>query len=589
MDGGLLVAKTLASQGVTTLFTLCGGHIAPILIGCKNVGIRVVDTRHEVNAVFAADAVARLTGIPGVAAVTAGPGVTNTITAVKNAQMAQSPLILLGGATATVLKGRGSLQDIDQMALIKPHVKWAVSIKRVRNIPDVLREAFRVALSGVPGPVFVELPIDTLFPQAIIREWYGIKSGDTGAKSLPQKIQQQAIQWYLKRHLDAMFDQADAAQNLTDKQSDEPVRGEFKQIPRSGAEQVAAILRRAERPVMVIGSQTMLNARKAHELALAVDKLGIPVYLSGMARGLLGTESAFQMRHKRKEALREADVVILAGVPCDFRLDYGNHISRRAKLVSVNRSEEDLTKNRTPDVALLGDPMEFLLALADATHLDQSTLSTHHSTLRNRDAVRNDDIARQAAETMGEYLNPLHLCRELDKHLADNSVIVADGGDFVATASYIVRPRTPLAWYDPGVFGTLGVGAGFALGVKAIKPDAEVWIFYGDGSAGYSIAEFDSFARHGMGVIAVVGNDAGWTQIARDQITLLGDDVGTVLARTNYHDVARGFGGEGAVVQRADELGSVIAQAKRSAREGKPFLINALIGKTEFRKGSLSM
>src|SRR3989304_3050897 len=169
MNGGNLIAKVLSAQNVKFVFTLCGGHISPILVGCKDAGIRVIDVRHEANAVFAADAVSRLTGVPGVAVVTAGPGVTNTVTAVKNASMAQSPLVLMGGAAATVLKGRGSLQDIDQMALMKPHVKWATTIKKVRHIVPALEKAFEIAKKGVPGPVFIELPVDLLYDESVVR------------------------------------------------------------------------------------------------------------------------------------------------------------------------------------------------------------------------------------------------------------------------------------------------------------------------------------------------------------------------------------------------------------------------------------
>ena len=176
MHGGDLIAEVLKTQGVEFLFTLCGGHISPILVSCKQRGIRVIDVRHEVTAVFAADAVARLTGVPGVAAVTAGPGVTNTMTAIKNAQLAQSPVVLLGGATATALKGRGALQDINQMALFEPHVKWAKSVQKVRDLVPVLEEAFKISQGGVPGPVFIECPVDLLYDETIVREWYGVKT-----------------------------------------------------------------------------------------------------------------------------------------------------------------------------------------------------------------------------------------------------------------------------------------------------------------------------------------------------------------------------------------------------------------------------
>lgn len=199
MHGGDQIAEVLQQHGVQFLFTLCGGHISPILVGAKKCGIRVIDTRHGVTAVFAADAVARLTGVPGVAAVTAGPGVTNTLTAVKNAQLAQSPVILLGGATATALKGRGALQDIDQMALIKPHVKWAYSVKKVKDLAPALQKAFRVAQTGVPGPVFLECPVDLLYDESVVREWYGLKSPAGGSFS------NHLIKMYLKHHVNRLF------------------------------------------------------------------------------------------------------------------------------------------------------------------------------------------------------------------------------------------------------------------------------------------------------------------------------------------------------------------------------------------------
>lgn len=200
MNGGYIVSKVLKEQGVKFLFTLCGGHISPIFVEAERMGIRVIDTRHEVNAVFAADAVARLTGIPGVAAVTAGPGLTNTITAVKNAQLAQVPLVLLGGAAATILKGRGSLQDINQMEMMKPNVKWAVSVRRVKDIVPAMHKAFAISKTGTPGPVFVELPIDLLYDEGLVRQWYGAKA-DAPAKNFADKV----VKWYINRHVNGVF------------------------------------------------------------------------------------------------------------------------------------------------------------------------------------------------------------------------------------------------------------------------------------------------------------------------------------------------------------------------------------------------
>ncbi|HKI03063.1 MAG TPA: thiamine pyrophosphate-binding protein [Thermoanaerobaculia bacterium] len=578
MNGGDRIAAVLVEQGVRFLFTLCGGHISPILVGSKARGIRVVDVRHEVDAVFAADAVFRLTGVPGVAAVTAGPGVTNTITAVKNAQLAQSAVVFLGGAAATLLKGRGSLQDIDQMALFEPHVKWAASASAVRDLVPMLEKAFEVARSGVPGPVFLECPVDLLYDQELVRQWYGASSKGGGLAGAGMRL-------YLQRHASKLFAGAD-------KHVPAPPRPIPPPAPdRGDVRKAAARLRRAKRPVLVLGGQVLLSSStrdKAEELARAIDAIGAPVYLAGGARGLLGPGHRLQLRHKRKEALREADLVLLAGIPNDFRLDYGRHISRKAFLVSVNRSEADLKMNRKPDLPVPGDPGLLLRGLAEALAGRGQAWTDWLGTLRARDQERDREIVTQAAAE-GERVNPIHLCREIDLALAPDSVIVVDGGDFVATAAYTLSPRGPLGWLDPGVFGTLGVGGGFALGAKLCRPEADVWILYGDGSVAYSLAEFDTFARHGIPVIAVVGNDAGWTQIAREQIEVLKDDVGTVLARTDYHKVAEGYGGRGLLLERGADARAVLAEAVRIARSGSPVLVNAHLDKTEFRKGSISM
>ncbi|HWN44005.1 MAG TPA: thiamine pyrophosphate-binding protein [Thermoanaerobaculia bacterium] len=576
LNGGDRIAAVLQAQGVPFLFTLCGGHISPILVGAKRLGIRVVDVRHEVDAVFAADAVFRMTGVPGVAAVTAGPGVTNTITAVKNAQLAQSAVVVLGGAAATLLKGKGALQDIDQMALFAPHVKWASTVARVRDLVPALERAFLEARTGVPGPVFVELPVDLLYDQELVRGWYmaaGKGGGLAGA----------ALRLYLNRHLSRVFGEG----SRTPRTARPPRFTAPAPAGRGQVRKAAAKLRKAKRPVLVLGSQVTLDTSGVSDLAKAIESIGLPVYLAGGARGLLGAGNALQLRHKRKEALREADVVLLAGIPNDFRLDYGRHVNRKAFLISVNRSEEDLKQNRKPDLAVHGDPALLLKGIAAA--IGSSRKGDWLESLRARDQEREKEIDAQAATSEGNLVNPVQLFRELERTLAEDSVLVVDGGDFVATASYILSPRRPLSWLDPGVFGTLGVGGGFALGAKLCRPDADVWILYGDGSVAYSLAEFDTFARHGIPVIAVVGNDAGWTQIAREQVEILKDDVGTVLARTDYHKVAEGYGGKGLLLSRGEDIPAVLEEAVRTARAGTPVLINVHLAKTEFRKGSISM
>lgn len=574
MHGGDRIASVLAAQGVEFLFTLVGGHISPILVGAKARGIRVIDTRHEATAVFAADAVARLTGRPGVVAVTAGPGLTNTVTAVKNAQIAQSPVILLGGAAATVLKGRGSLQDIDQMALLRPNVKWAATARRVADLIPLLERAFREAQSGVPGPVFLECPIDLLYGEAEVRQLYG-------AGSKGRSLTAQATGLYLQAHLAYLFAGAGSPQ------AGPPIVPPAAAPDQDAVSRTAAALARARRPVLVIGAQAVLEAGAVERLASAVERLGLPVYLSGGARGLLGASHPLLLRHQRRTALKEADTVILAGVPCDFRLDYGRQIGRGATYIAANRSAAELRLNRSPQIGVHGDPARFLRALATAAP-DQGRWPGWLGTLRERDQAREAEIARQAEERTA-LLNPVMLCREVEAALPPEALVVADGGDFVATASYIVSPRAPLRWLDPGPFGTLGVGAGFALGARLARPECEVWALFGDGAFGYSLAELDTFARHGVPIIAVVGNDAAWGQIARDQVPMLGDDVATALAPTAYHQAAEGLGAAGLLLDDPELAGETLARARALAAAGRPVVINARLAKSEFRKGSISM
>ncbi|MEO7940308.1 MAG: thiamine pyrophosphate-dependent enzyme, partial [Burkholderiaceae bacterium] len=440
-------------------------------------------------------------------------------------------------------------------------------------------EAFWLAASGIPGPVFIECPVDLLYDEATIRQWYADAAGK--GRSMAER----ALRWYLSRHVEKMFAGSDLPANATVRQVEPP------RPPTARVQQARAALAKAQRPLMVIGSQTMAQAAQAQQIAAAVQQLGIPVYLSGMARGLLGRQHPLQLRHQRRQALREADCVVLAGVPCDFRLDYGKHIRRSATLIAANRSARDARLNRRPEVPVIGDVGLFLQALAEAgavPALHPERWQPWIAQLQARDAERETGITEQAAAA-GEHVNPVALLRLVEQTAGDKALLVADGGDFVGTAAYVLHPRAPLRWLDPGAFGTLGVGAGFALGAASCHPDAEVWIIFGDGACGYGLVEFDSFVRHKIPVIAIVGNDAGWTQIAREQVKMLGDDVGTVLARTDYHKVAEGFGAEGIVVRTMQEVQPALTRARALARSGKPVLVNVWLDKTEFREGSLSM
>jgi len=579
-DGGAIIGQVLASRGVKHLFTLCGGHISPILVGAEANGIRVVDVRDEVSAVFAADAVARMTGVPGIAAVTAGPGVTKTVTAVKNAQLAQSPVLIFGGAAATLLKGRGALQDIDQVSLMDSITKWAVSVKRVSSIGPTVERALDVAQEGVPGPVFIEMPIDLLYPEEMVRDMFMKESGVQNSKSLSSK----ALELYMRGHLYRQFHQphVSIAPPIRDSL---PPKPSFK-TPH--AQKVASLLREAKRPALVIGSQALVNTRDPYLLSEAVQVLGVPTWLGGMARGLLGRYSDIQFRHQRSAALKEADLVIVAGFPFDFRLGYGRSISSRATLVAANLSSSEMRKNRRPEIAVHMHPGEFLRELADTAGGGLGPWSEWYDTLRARELQRDEEIAEQA-NAPADLVNPLLLFKRIEEKMADDAVLVVDGGDFVGTASYILRPRQPLSWLDPGVFGTLGVGGGFAVGASLVEPGKEVWLIYGDGSCAYSLAEIDTCVRHGLAPIAVIGTDGSWAQIAREQVPMLGTDIGTVLNRTAYPEAARGYGAAGLLLDHPGQIDATLHEAKTIAASGKPVVINVHIARTDFRKGSISV
>jgi thiamine pyrophosphate-dependent acetolactate synthase large subunit-like protein len=575
VNGGQIISKVITEWGVTEIFVLSGGHVAPVYVEAEKLGVRVIDVRHEATAVFAADAVARLSGVPGVAVVTAGPGVTNTITALKNAQLAQSPVVLIGGAAATLLKNRGALQDIDQKALVRPHVKKYYRIHRLKDAGNIIHSAFRTSLSGVPGPVFVECPMDILYDEKLVRELYA--SGKAKGASLAARLQN----WYIDRHVNRLF---------SGQPSQLPVRAVTaeQKVNQSLVNSLDQAVGKSKKPVMLIGSGAMKFPKNADRMAAAVESLGIPVYLSGMARGLLGARSEVQYFHKRTAALREADCVILAGVPCDFRLNYGGHFRKKALKIAISLDKVELKKNISPDIKILGDSCSYLIEWAEKAGYQADQWKKWHAVLAGREEERNDQIS-DMAKGKTEYINPVRLFMELEKQLPENSVIIVDGGDFAATASYTLRPRGPLKWLDPGMFGTLGIGGGFALGAALKYPDHYIWIIYGDGSAGYSLMEYDTFKKYGLKVGAIIGNNGSWEQIARDQVEILGRDTASTLPRSDYQEVARAFGADGCRIESLKDLDDTMLYAKKSMNRGVPYVINAIIGSTDFRKGSISM
>tara|TARA_Y100001970_G_scaffold82274_1_gene104204 strand:- start:3873 stop:5588 length:1716 start_codon:yes stop_codon:yes gene_type:complete len=568
--GGDIVASTLKQHNIKHIFTLCGGHISPILVSCSQNDIKVIDVRHEATAVFAADAISRLSPAIGVAAVTAGPGLTNTVTAVKNLQMAQVPVLLLVGATATVLKNRGSLQDIDQIGLMRSLTKYQAVVNKGKDIANQINKAIIIAQSDVPGPVFIELPLDLLYPKDMVYDLYGLN---------------QKMSWFVKYYLQRNFNKIF---NDFDKKPLPVPKINYSNISSNKLSKCLEMILKAKKPLLLIGSQLMINVLNIEKISKQLSLMNMPIFVSGMARGLMSNKDIEIFRHKRTLALNECDLVILAGVPCDFRLGYGRQINKDAKIIAINRDRKDLYLNIKPSLAIQSDPGSFISKISEKVSENKLNYSVWLDNLRSREKDRENEIEKQS-KIKTDYVNPIQLFRIINEHIDKNDIIVADGGDFVATASYILRPRFQLGWLDPGPFGTLGVGAGFILGSNFACPNSTIWGIYGDGAFGYSMAEFDTFSRHNIPVIAIIGNDGGWTQIARDQVEIFNDPVATELGYSNYHQVIDKLGGIGYEISENDDIHDVIVEAKEHAKSGNSVLINVKIGKTDFRKGSISV
>jgi len=570
--GGKLVANAFKAYGITHVFTLTGGHISPILVECERSGIKVIDTRHEVTAVYAADAMARLTGKCGIALVTSGPGLTNTITAVENAHLAESPLLLISGAAPLVQHNRGALQDIDHAGLMKTVCKYSKKVFAVRDIVPEIKKAMKIALSGVPGPVFLEIPYDVLYSyehvkQALVPSATRVSfpMGNIGL-------------WKRECQLYDIFHNA-----WTDKYSYEdyndkyysPLKPDIPKYSCCDFKKAERLISGAKKPILVLGSQVMLPPVKPEDFKEAVLKLNMPTFMSGMARGLLSdkdseqTNKNIQFRFVRKLALKEADLIIIAGLPVDFRMGFGRGLNQNAKIIAVNRSVESLNMNSDiywkPTLKVHSDCASFLYDLSKSEKVTSREFNLEFNTklrkaeLEEKEKLKKKVTDAQNIESYGK-VNPLVFLSKLNEKIEQIRVrdnkdiyIVADGGDFIGTAAKFVWPTKPLQWLDPGLFGTLGVGGGFALAAKLVANEenrnADVWLLYGDGTTGYSIAEVDTFVRHKLQVNICIGNDSCWAQVCRQQKPLFdGSDVACPLEDRHYEVVGAGYGGKGLLI-----------------------------------------
>jgi acetolactate synthase-1/2/3 large subunit len=536
--GGLLVAEALKKEGVSHVFTLCGGHIQHIYDGCLELGIRVVDFRHEQSAGHAAEGWARATGKPGVALVTAGPGVTDAVTAAANAMRGGVPMILVGGQGPRFFSGMGSLQEMDHVTLLRSITKWSVTVPETRRLPDFMAMAFRKATTGVPGPVFLEMPLDVLM----------------------------AVEETEHLHYPANY-------------RTEAVAGGD---PRAIAE-AAALLEKAERPVALVGTQWWWSPYRAaiHDFVRGYD---LPVFLNGGARGALPPDDPRFFRLCRNTALAGADVIVVFGTPWDFRLNYGNDVPEGTRVIHVDLDPDVIGHNRGADVGIVGDSGLVMQALA------ASGRRAGPEWVRSVREMERQRFAKMEAELHSDSvpINPLRFSWELARAMPTNASVVCDGGDIVGTAAKVVDVYEPGRWMDPGPLGTLGVGPAFAMAARLARPTDPVFIIYGDGSFGLNGMEYEAAARQGIPFVGVMGNDGAWTQIRRGQQQLFGADrlPATGLDFTRYDRMVEALGGHGEYVERPEEIRPAIDRALAS---GKPALVNVKIGTSSFREGAISV
>ena len=542
IHGGRVVAKALKNEGVSHIFTLCGGHVQNIYDGCLDEGIRVVDTRHEQTAAHAADGWARVTGEPGVAVVTAGPGTTDAVTGVANAFRAQVPMVLIGGQAPRLFQDMGGLQDMNHVELMRPITKWSVSVPETARLGEYLQSAFRIAATGVPGPVYLEMPLDLLM------------------NSVPEE--------------DAVFYPR--------------YRTRFPACPDPEAvREGAALIRAARKPVLIVGSQWWWSKRR-EGLEKFMQAGPMPVFLNGMARGALAPDHPDMFVQSRGRAVAGSDLVIIFGTPLDFRLGYGRSpkFSEDARVIQVDLNGEEIGRNRSVDVGIVGDSGLALEAMAEKVG-DGLDFSPWIQEVRG---IENEMWSRIEAEaaTEGMPVNALFACITLAKAMGEDAIVVGDGGDFLGTAAKILRMARPGCWMDPGPLGTLGVGPGYAMAAKLARPDARVIIVYGDGSFALNGFEFEAMARQGIKVTGVIGNDAAWSQIRRGQLAMFGEgrDVATRLDCTRYEKVVMPLGCHGEYVEHSRELAPALERAFASE---KPAVVNIMLAPSDFRRDSVSV
>jgi acetolactate synthase-1/2/3 large subunit len=529
--GGEHAVAVAAAHGVGTMFTLSGAHVFPMYDGAVHADppIRLVDVRHEQTAVFAAEALGKLTRVPGLAVLTAGPGVTNGVSAVTQAFFSGSPLVVLGGRAPANRWGMGSLQELDHPAVLGPVTKSARTVHRVTDVAVGVDEAFALAGASHRGPAFLDVPMDELFDRAAVE------------RPFPAPRQRA--------------------------EPDTEALGE-----------IGALLGEARRPVIVLGTDVWADGAEEAALRL-VEETGVPAVTNGMGRGVVPGGHPMLVTKARSTALGTADLVIVVGTPLDFRLGYGVFGGKEgappAKVVHLADSEGQVSRHAELAASAYGDLALVLQGVQCALEqqLRRPDWSGWVEELRADVAAavaRDDALLRAEADP----IHPARIYGELLPRLARDAVVIGDGGDFVSFAGKYVEPQQPGGWLDPGPYGCLGAGLGAAIAARIARPSSQVVLLLGDGAAGMSLMDVDTLVRHRLPVVMVVGNNSAWGLEKHPMQMLYGYDVVADLApQTRYDEVVRALGGDGETVTDPRRIGAALDRAFAAE---VPYLVNVV-------------
>ncbi|WP_084216167.1 thiamine pyrophosphate-binding protein [Pseudonocardia spinosispora] len=546
ISGGHLVAKALKAEGVDTIFTLCGGHIIDIYDGCVDEGIEVIDVRHEQVAAHAADGYARITGRPGCAVVTAGPGTSDAVTGVANALRAESPMLLIGGQGALTQHKMGSLQDLPHVDMMSPITKFAATVPSTARAADMVSMAFRECYNGAPGPSFLEIPRDVL----------------------------------------------DARVPL--EQARLPESGRYRASTRSAGdpaaiERLADLLAHAEKPAVLLGNQVW-TCRATDAATEFVHTLNVPAFMNGAGRGTLAPTDPMHFQLARRHAFNEADLIIIVGTPFDFRMGYGRRLSPTAKVVQIDLDYRTVGKNRDIDLGIVGDAGAVLAAVTQASTSRGARSLDRRSWIAELRAVETAAYEKRLPRQHSDAspIDPYRLVHEINEFLTEDSVYIGDGGDIVTFSGQVVQPKSPGHWMDPGPLGTLGVGIPFAMAAKHARPDKEVVCLFGDGAFSLTGWDFETMVRFNLPFVGIVGNNSSMNQIRYGQINKYGESrgrVGNTLGHVHYDKFAQMLGGYGEEVRDPSDIAPALQRARES---GKPSLINVWVDPEVYAPGTMN-